>query len=114
MLQFGRQILLQPSHNRVIVPRRVREKPLHPPGGLGDRLRQILGVAPFPGLHQQGLQIMAAALPGLPAAKQPGEISVKLLKVLIYLLESRRVHFPASPDQAFLNFPVILSRQLSL
>ena len=55
---------------------------------------------------------MAAALPGLPAAKQPSEVSVKPLKVLIYLLESCRIHFPTSPDQAFPNLPVILSRQL--
>ena len=57
---------------------------------------------------------MTAAFPGLPAAKQPSEVSVKLLKVLIYPLESRRIHFPASPDQPYLKFPVILSRQLSL
>ena len=56
---------------------------------------------------------MAAALQGLPVAKQPIEVSVKPLKVLIYLLESRRIHFPASPDQAFLHLPVVLTRHLS-
>ena len=62
----------------------------------------------------RGLQIMTAALPGLPPAKQPGEISVKLLKVLMYLLESLRIHFPASPDQDFPYNALILSGQLSL
>ena len=57
---------------------------------------------------------MAAALSRLPPAKQPSEVSVKILKVLIYLLESRRIHFPTPPDQAYLSFPKILPRQLSL
>ena len=39
MLQPGSQVLLQPPYNRVIVPGRVGEKPLHPPGGLRNRLR---------------------------------------------------------------------------
>ena len=42
---------------------------------------------------------MTAALPGLTAAKQPGEVSVKLLKILVYLLESCRIHFKASPPK---------------
>ena len=111
---MGARYSCSPPYNRVIVPGRVGEKSLHSPGGLGDHLRKILGVAPLPGLRQQGLQIMTAALPRLPAAKQPSEIGVKLLKFLIYLLESRRIHFPASPDQAFPNLAVILTRQLSL
>ena len=57
---------------------------------------------------------MTAALPCLPTAKQPSEVSVKLLKVLVYLLESCRIHFPAAPPQACPNFPFILSCQLSL
>ena len=107
MLQPGTQVLLQPSCDRVILPGRVGEKPLHPPGGLGDRLGKILGVAPLPGLHQQGLQIVTASLSRLPAAKQTSKVSVKLLKVLVYLLESRRIHFPSSPDLDPLYFPVI-------
>lgn len=57
---------------------------------------------------------MAATLTSLPAAKQPSEISVTFLNVQINLLESRCIHFPTSSDQAFLNFPVILSPHLSL
>ena len=44
---------------------------------------------------------MTAVLPRLPAAKQRRKVSVKLLKVLVYLLESCRIHFPTSPPQAF-------------
>ena len=52
---------------------------------------------------------MAAVLPRFLAAKQRREVSVKILKVLVYLLESRRIHFPASPPQALSNQAVILS-----
>ena len=36
------------------------------------------------------------------------------LKGPVHLLESRCIHFPASPAQAFPNYPVILSCQPSL
>ena len=57
---------------------------------------------------------MAAVLPRFPAAKQRTEVSVKILKGPVHLLENRRIHFPASLAQAFLNYPVILSSQPSL
>ncbi len=84
-----------------------------------NRLRQILGVAPLPGLYQESLEIMAAVVPRFPAAKQRSEVSVKILKGPVHwrgtaMLESRRIHFPASLAQAFPNYPVILSSQPSL
>ena len=57
---------------------------------------------------------MTAVVPGLPPAKQRSEVSMKILKSPVHLLESRRIHFPASPTQAFPNYPVILSYQPSL
>ena len=36
---------------------------------------------------------------------------MKILKGPVHLLESRRIHFPASLAQAFPNYPVILSYQ---
>ena len=57
---------------------------------------------------------MAAVLPRFPAAKQRSEVSVKILKGPVHLLENRSIHFPASPAQAFPNYPVILSSQPSL
>ena len=80
-------------------------------GTVSDR---FLGIAPIPGLHQQGLEIMAAVIPRFPAAKQRSEVSMKILKSPVNLLESRRVHFLASPAQAFPNHSVILSYQPSL
>ena len=52
---------------------------------------------------------MTAVVPGLPAAKQWTEVSVKLLKGPVRLLENRRIHLPAPPGQAFPNQSVILS-----
>ena len=43
---------------------------------------------------------MTAMVPRLPAAKQRSEVSVKIPKGPVHLLESRRIHFPASPAQA--------------
>ncbi len=57
---------------------------------------------------------MTAVLPRFPAAKQRSEVSVKILKGPVHLLENRSIHFPASLAQAFLNYPVILSSQPSL
>ena len=57
---------------------------------------------------------MTAVVPRLPPAKQRSEVSVKILKGPVHLLESRRIHFPASLTQAFLNYPDILSCQPSL
>ena len=57
---------------------------------------------------------MAAVVPRLPAAKQRSEVGVKILKSPVNLLENRSIHFPASPVQAFPNYPVILSSQPSL
>ena len=57
---------------------------------------------------------MTAVLPRLPAAKQRSEVSVKIPKGPVHLLESRYIHFPVSPAQAFPNYPVILSYQPSL
>ena len=42
---------------------------------------------------------MTAVIPGLPAPKQRSEVSVKILKGLVHLLKSRRIHFPASLAQ---------------
>ena len=56
---------------------------------------------------------MAAVVPGLPAAKQRSEVSVKILKGPVHLLESRRIHFPTSLAQALLDYPVISSCQPS-
>ena len=39
---------------------------------------------------------MAAGVPLLPPAKQRSEVSVKILKGPVHMLESRRIHFPAS------------------
>ena len=52
---------------------------------------------------------MTAVLPRLPAAKQRRKVSEKLLKVLVYLLESCRIHFPTSPAKTFSSYPGILS-----
>ncbi len=57
---------------------------------------------------------MTAVVPRPPAAKQPSKVSVEILKGPVHLLESRRIHFPASLAQAFLNYQVILSSQPSL
>ena len=57
---------------------------------------------------------MTAVVPRLPAAKPRSEVSVKILKGPVHLLESRRIHFPTSLAQAFLNYPVILSCHPSL
>ena len=57
---------------------------------------------------------MAAVVPRLPAAKQRSEVSVKILKGPVHLLESRRIHFPASPAQVFPSYPIILPLQPSL
>ena len=57
---------------------------------------------------------MAAVVPGLPAPKQRSEVSVKILKGPVHLLKSRRIHFPTSLAQAFLNYPVIISCHPSL
>ena len=56
-------------NSAVYIPGRISEKPLHPSGRPRNRLRQVLSVAPLPGLYQQGLEI-TAVLPRLPAAKQ--------------------------------------------
>ena len=52
---------------------------------------------------------MAAVVSRLPAAKPRSEVSVKILKGPVHLLETRRIHFPASLAQAFLNYPVLPS-----
>ena len=57
---------------------------------------------------------MAAVVSRFPAAKQRSEVSVKILKGPVHLLENRSIHFPASLAQAFPNYPVILSSQPSL
>ena len=57
---------------------------------------------------------MAAVVPRFPAAKQRSEVSVKILKGPVHLLESCRIHFPTSLAQAFPNYPVILSCEPSL
>ena len=38
---------------------------------------------------------MTAVVPRLPAAKQRTEVSMRMLKSLVHLLESRGIHFPA-------------------
>ena len=39
---------------------------------------------------------------------------MKILKGPVHLLESRRIHFPASLAQVFPSYPIILPRQTSL
>ena len=109
MLQPGSQVLLQPSDNRLIVPGRISEKPLHPSGRPRNRLRQVLSVAPLPGLYQQGLEIMTAVLPRPPAGKQRSEVSVKIPKGSVHLFESCRIHIPTSPACSLSSYTVILS-----
>ena len=48
---------------------------------------------------------MAAVVPRFPAAKQRSEVSVKILKGPVHLLENRSIHFPASLAQAFPTTP---------
>ena len=67
-----------------------------------------------PDCTSRGLEIMTAVLSRLPPAKQRSEVSVKILKSPVHLLESRSIHFPASPVQTFPNYPVVLSYQQSL
>ena len=48
---------------------------------------------------------MAAVVPRFPAAKQRSEVSVKILKGPVHLLENRSIHFPASLAQALPQLP---------
>ena len=48
------------------------------------------------GLHQEGLGVMTAVVPRLPACANRGEASVNIVKGAALLLENRRFHFPAS------------------
>ena len=57
---------------------------------------------------------MAAVVPGLPPAKQRSEVSMKILKSPVNLLESLLLHLPASPALALSNQAIILSYQPSL
>ena len=51
---------------------------------------------------------MTAVVPRLPAPKQRSEVSEKILKGRVRLLENRRIHFHTSLAQAFPIYPVIL------
>ena len=55
------------------------------------------------GLYQEGPEIVLAVVPRLAAPEQRSEEGMELPKGLVHLLESRCIHFPASPAQAFLN-----------
>ena len=59
-------------------------------------------------------EIVLAVVPRLTAPEQRSEVSVKIPKGPVHLLESRSIHFPASPAQAFPSYLVTLSHQLSL
>ena len=52
---------------------------------------------------------MTTVIPRLPATKQQTEVSVKILKGPVHMLKSRRIHFPASPPEAFAISPIILT-----
>ena len=52
---------------------------------------------------------MTAVLPRLPAAKQRREVSVKIPKCPVHLLESCRIHIPTSPAYSLSSYTVILS-----
>ena len=67
---------------------------MHRPGRDAHRLREILGVAPFLGLHQQGLKIGPAVLPPLLAAEGGRKEGVKFLKTVVDSLEARCIHHP--------------------
>ena len=108
VLQPGTQILLQPANHPVIIPGRFGEKTLQRPGRRRNRLGQILGVAPLPGLHQQALQIMTAQFPGLLAAKGRRKIGLEFLKGIVDPLQRRRIHHPVPPPEAFAISPLIL------
>ena len=56
---------------------------------------------------------MTAVVPRLPAAKQRSEVSVKIPKGPVHLLESRSIHFPPHLSKPFPNHPVLLSYQPS-
>ena len=114
MLQSGPQVLLEPAHHQVVVPRRLGKKTLQRPRRRRNRLRQVLGVAPLLGLHQQALQIVATVLPRLPASKGWRKVVMKILKGLVHPLKVCRIHRPAPPPEAFANSPIILSYQPSL
>ena len=86
--QPGRPVLLEPSHRRV-VPGGGGEESLHGPCGDAHRFGEILGVAPVLGLHQEAPEIVLAVVPRLPAPEQRNEVSVKVHKGLVHLLESR-------------------------
>ena len=98
MPQPGSQVLLKTSYDCVVIPGGFSEKPLHHPGRGRNRLRQVLGVAPLPGLYQQGLEVMTAVVPRLPAAKQRREVIVKIPKGPVHLFESCRIHIPTCPS----------------
>ena len=66
--QPGGQVFLQPPYDCVIGPPGLGEKTLHRPGGDAYRFREIFGVAPLLGLHQQGLKVIPAVLPPLLAS----------------------------------------------
>ena len=53
---------------------------------------------------------MTAVVPGFPAPKPRSEVSVKILKGPVHLLESRRIHFPTSLAQALptTRFPYLI------
>ena len=112
--QPGTQVLLKTSHHRVVIPGGGREEALHGPGRDPHRLGEILGVAPVLGLYQEGPEIVPAVVPRLAAPEQRSEEGMELPKGLVHTLKSRRIHVPAPPVQAFLNWSVTLPHQLSL
>ena len=98
--QPGGQVFLQPPYDCVIGPPGLGEKALHRPGGDAHRFREILGVAPLLGLHQQGLKIGPAVLPPLLAAKGRSKEVVKFLKAVVNPLEARCIHHPYRPPSS--------------
>ena len=100
MLQPGGQVFLQPPYYCVIGPPGLGEKTLHRPGGDAHRFGEILGVAPLPGLHQQGLKIVPAVLPPLLASEGVRKKGVKFLKAVVDPLEARRIHHPNRPPSS--------------
>ena len=114
ILQSGTQILLQPTNHTLIIPGRFGEKSRQHSWRCRNHLRQILGVAPHLGLHQQARQVMTTVLPRLLAAKDRRKVGVKVLKGLVHPLKVCRIHRSAPPPEAFSNLAIILPYQPSL
>ncbi len=103
ILQSGTQILPQPANHTLIIPGRCGEEARQRPGRCRNRLRQVFGVAPLLGLHQQARQVMTAVLPRLLAPKDRRKVGLKVLKGLVNPLKVCRIHRSAPPPKPALT-----------